>query len=166
MRGSSVAEMVVACGLFSVFMLVSVGMFTGMTRVVRTEQQPAERLLGARTVLLRVTQRVRNCSALVTPKFRDFLNSPTDRFFVRDHVHYRAVSFSVENENLIETQYPVDYDPTQTIEVKAVGKKRLMSAREFTLTSGGFENPTRVTIAIVMPDGREVKSVTNFRESL
>jgi hypothetical protein len=166
MRGSSVAELVVACGLFSVFMLISVGMFTGMTRVVRSEQQPAERILEARTTLLKITQRIRNCERFVTPSFRELLDQPTHQLILRDGVLQRAVFLVVENEGLLETQYPIDYDPTRVSDYKPITIKRLMKAREFTLTSGGLENPTRVTIEIVMLDGKKVKSVTNLRESL
>jgi hypothetical protein len=164
MRGSSLAELIVACGLFSVFMVVSIGMFTGMTRVVRTEQKPSERLLEARLALLQVTQRIRNCEAFITPKFRQILYQPTDQIILRDGLLQRAVRLVVEKNALVETQYAIDYDPTKVDEYKPLGQKHLMPASAFTLTSGGVENPTRVTISIVMLDGREVKAVTNFRE--
>lgn len=166
MRGSSVAELLVACGLFSVFMVVSIGMFTSMTRVVRTEQQPSERLLEARVALLRVAQRVRNCEALVSPSFRELLYRQTDRVILRDGVLRKAVQWQVEEGSLVETIYPLDYDLTRVAEYKALDRQYLMPAREFSMTSGGLEYPTRVVIRIEMTDGREVKSVTNFREAL
>lgn len=160
------AELLVACGLFSVFMVVSIGMFTSMTRVVRTEQQPSEQLLEARVALLRVTQRVRNCEALVSPSFRELLYRQTDRVILRDGVLRKAVKFQVENGTLVETLCPLDYDLTRLAEFKALDREHLMPAREFSMTCGGLEFPTRVVIRIQMPDGREVKSVTNFREAL
>ena len=166
MRGSSVAELIVACGLFSVFMLVSIGMFTGMTKVVRSEQQPAEEMLEARVALLRVTQRVRNCESFVAPKFRELLYHPTNQVLLRDQVLQQAVQLLIEDDSLMETKYPLDFDPTRPTEYKPLDKKQLTPAREFSMTSGGLEFPTRITIKIVMLDGRAVQAVTNLREAL
>jgi hypothetical protein len=164
MRGSTLAELVVGCALFSVFMLVSLGMFTGMTRVVTTEQHPADRLLEARTTLLHVTQRVRNCEHLIEPRFRTLLTENTDRLLLRDGVLQKTVLLKIEDGVFKETFFPLDYDSSR--ENKPLDENWLVEAQRFSVTSGGWGNPTRVTIRLTTADGLELKAVTNFREAL
>lgn len=164
MRGSTLAELVVGCALFSVFMLVSLGMFTGMTRVVQTEQQPADKLLEARTNLLHVAQRIRNCEHMIEPRFRSFLTEDTDRLLLRDGVLQKTVLLEIEDGVFKETFYPLDYDPSR--ENEPTDENWLGEAQKFSVTSGGWEHPTRVTIRLTTADGLELKAVTNFREAL
>ena len=164
MRGSTLAELVVGCALFSVFMLVSLGMFTGMTRVVQTEQQPADKLLQARTTLLHVTQRIRNCEHLIEPRFRSFLTEDTDRLLLGDGVLQRTVLLEIENGVFKETFFPLDYDPSR--ENEPTDENWLGEVQSFSVTSGGWEYPTRVTIRLTTADGLELQAVTNFREAL
>lgn len=166
MRGSTLAELVVACGLFSVFMVIALGLFSGMTRIVRTEQRPSEEILEARLALLHVAQRIRNCQALVQPVTWDLINGSSDTVCLRDRVLKRAVRLNIEDQALRETQFALDYDLEKPTEFNALKQRKLTAARRFSLLGGGIESPTRVTITIVTINGREMKAVTNFREAI
>ncbi|MCA9781552.1 MAG: hypothetical protein KC800_32765 [Candidatus Eremiobacteraeota bacterium] len=163
-NGSTLAELVVACALFSVFMVVSIGMFTGMTKIVRTEQQPADRLLEARTALLHVVQRIRNCEHLVEPAYRSFLTRETNSLLLRDSVLQKTVHLRIEEGAFKETFFSLDYDPDR--ENEPLDENWLIEARDFSVVSGGWQYPTRVTIRLTTAEGLELQATTNFREAL
>jgi hypothetical protein len=165
-RGSSLAETIISCALFSVFMVVALGLFNGMTKVVKHEQQPAERLTEGRLAALAVARRLRNCQGFVRPTLREVLAAPSEALLLRDVVKERTVELKVDNEVLFESYYPFLYDPLKPGHTAPEKALRLCGARSFRLVSGGFEFPTRVTVEIVLTDGRLVQAVSNFREAI
>lgn len=165
-RGATLAELIVSCLLFSVFTTVALGLFSGMTRTVRREQQPAERLAEGRVAALKVARRLRNCEALVRPPLRELLGQPTSMAMLRDGVLRKTVEWKIDHGVLCETFYPYLYNPLHPGQALPEKGLRLCSARSFMLKSGGVAFPTRVTIEIVLSDGRAVRAVTNFREAI
>lgn len=165
-RGATLAEMIVSCALFSVFMMVALGLFSSMTTTVRREQQPGERLTEGRLAALKVAQRLRNCNAFVKPTLREALTTPCESLMLRDPMRDRTVEFRLQNEVLTESYYPLLYNPNKPGEVKPEKGLRLCGASSFRLVSGGYEHPTCMTIEIVLTDGRLVQAVTNFREAI
>jgi type II secretory pathway pseudopilin PulG len=166
-QGASLVEVMVSSALFSVFMMVALGLFTGMTTTVRREQQPGERLAEGRLAALAVARRLRNCQALIQPPLKDMiLGASTDRLMLRDVAAQKTVELKLENTVLSESYYPFLYNPLKPDGVKPEKGLRLTSARSFQVTSGGVEFPTRVTVEIVLTDGRLVQAVTNFREAI
>ncbi len=165
-RGATLIEMMVSCGLFSVFMVVSVGLFTSMTRVVSKEQQPAERLAEARVAALTIARRFRNCSAFVKPSLWQVVQHPTDRLMLRDGVLEKTVEFELVNGVLRETYYRADYDPAKPKTTEPIKSLRLTEARSFRVVGGGIAHPTRLTIELTTTDDRTVRAVTNLREAI
>lgn len=165
-RGSTLVEMTIACALFAIFMVVSLGMFKDMTRIVSKEQGPAERTLEARSAALKVARRIRNCRSLLTPDTWTFLQRDCQTMLLQDRVLNKIVRLELENGVLSETYYPLSYDPEFPERVKPTKKLYLTQAESFRLKSGGVEFPTRVTVEIVTPDNETITAVTNFREAI
>jgi hypothetical protein len=165
-RGATLAELLIVCALFSVFMTVSVGLFTSMTRVVGREQKPVERMMQGRVAVLKIARRIRNCNGLVAPKLRQLLDTPTDSLMLKDQVLAQLVDIHIDNGILRETYYPLHYDPESPQDIKPFKIRRLTPARSFQISSGGVQHPTRIVVEITLADGREVRAVSNFREAL
>lgn len=166
MRGHTLVETLVSCVLFSVFMMVALGLFTGMTRTVHREQTPAERLLEARTAVWKCARQLRNCQALIRPGLRELLFEPSSALMLRDQVRSRTVELKVIDETLTETYYSVFYNPLVPGQERSRKGLRLCAARSFEVRSGGLQHPTRLDLRLTLPDGRMVRAVTNFREAL
>jgi hypothetical protein len=164
--GHTLVEAIVSCALFSVFMLVALGLFTGMTRVVRKEQTPAEKMLEARLALWGSARRLRDCQALVRPSLRELIFQPTSALMLRDQIRGRTVELKVMDETLVEVYYSVFYDPFNPGEELPRKALRLCDARSFEVRGGGLAHPTRLDLRAVLPDGRLVRVVTNFREAI
>lgn len=165
-RGTTLSELIVSCMLFSVFTTVALGLFSGMTRTVRREQQPAERLAEGRVAALKIARRLRNCEAMLRPSLRELLGQPSSTVMLRDGVLRKTVEWKVEREVLYETSYPYLYNPLDPGEARPEKGLRLCGARSFVLSSGGISFPTRMSIDIVLSDGRTVHAVTNLREAI
>ncbi len=160
------AEMVVACGLFSVFMVLSIGLFVSMTRLIGREQKPAELLSEGRTAALAVARRLRNCQAFVEPTLWQVLQDPTDRLLLRDSVFGRTVEFQISHGILTETYFPIDFDPKFPERFKPFKSRRLTAAKSFLISSGGVPHPTRLAVDITLSDEQKVRVITNLREAI
>jgi hypothetical protein len=147
-------------------MMVSLGLFSNMTRVVGREQKPAERLLEGRIASLTVARRIRNCQGFVAPSFREFLGQPTDALMLRDGVLGKTVHINVVDGILGETYFSPDYDPKFPDNFKPIKRVRLTPVASFQVTSGGISQPTRIIVDITLPDKRSVRAVTNLREGI
>lgn len=154
------------CALFSVFMMVAMGLFEGMTLTVKREQNPAQRMAEGRLGALAVARRLRDCQAMVRPSLRELLDTPSQRFMLRDVTKQKTVEFQVRDDVLFETYYPWLYNPDKPgLDLPEKGQ-RLASASSLRLISGGWRYPTRVTVELTLTDGRPVIVVTNFREAI
>jgi hypothetical protein len=166
-RGSSLIEMVVCCALFAIFMMVALGLFTGMTRVVHREQEPGERMLEARLAALVVARRLRNCQALVRPTLRELLEGRTaQQLTLREQNRGRTIELAVQDQVLAESYFSTFFDPLDPKDEKPRKALRLCSARSLRISSGGMKHPTRVAVRIDLTDGRTVEVVSNFREAI
>ena len=129
-RGATLVDMVISCALFGVFMTVAIGLFTGMTKVVRREQKPAERLMEARVAVLKICRRIRNCREMVSPSLRELLvEGDRSVIILRDRVKRRTVKLEVADGLLTETYYPLDYDHKRADQFKPVKALRLTPCR-------------------------------------
>lgn len=165
-RGATLVEMIVGCALFTVFMMLSVGMFSELTQAVKKEQNPAESLQEGRLAVLRLARHLRNCQSMVQPKIFAFLIQPTDQMMLRDQALGKTVEISLADQRLRETTYPLDYNPLTPGNTTPLKQQILCRAQNLRLESGGYQYPTRVSVELTLLDGRKVRAVTNFREAL
>lgn len=166
-RGHTLVETLVSCVLFSVFMMVALGLFSSMTRTVRREQTPAEQMLEGRLAVWKCARRLRNCSALVRPTLPELLFTPASApILLRERIPRRTVEFVVLDGTLFERYYSGFYDPLDPGTEKPSKGLRMCAARSLEMRSGGAEFPTRLDLRLVLPDGRMVRAVTNFREAI
>lgn len=166
-KGTTLAELLVGSVLFTVFMGISVSLFSSVTKLVSKDQGPSEQLLEGRVAVLKICQRLRNCRAMVEPPMNDLIFNSTPTLLLRDRVLGRTVRIEIQEGVLRESHYPLDYDSeAATDEVVPLKQLRLAPAHEFRVSGGGMKHPTRLVVSLTLADGRQVRATTNLREAL
>ncbi|MGE0493201.1 MAG: type II secretion system protein J [Vulcanimicrobiota bacterium] len=165
-RAHTLAEILVAAALFSVFLVVSSSLFVGVLRIAEREQKPASRKVEARTAALRIAASLRNCEQLLDPPLSELLKTPSDHVLLRDASRQITLGYRLDRGLLQEIVYRPDYDPANAETHKPERIKPLGKLEALQVSSGGYYYPTRIEVRLTPLQLEPVRAVTNFREAI